>query len=233
MPIADVLKLAFLLLERFKGVPAGQPTAERQVDLCQKAYGEVSNYDRHYSTVRATLTALVVTIGLGAASDPVKTLFDQKITPPACNLVTAAAIVAQAEAFLPTLLLFGLAIAVSMYFQRLTYACALLERDIERHVIELSGGTPPQRDRQLSGLRLTYFGFRHDLAVIYRRVAWLHADAMTRLLLSGITGFISFVAIATLHRCGFWTSWYGPLAWFVGPMFAVWWLARLVNFVTR
>ena len=204
-------------------------TTDRQIDLCQKVYGEVSNYDRHYSTVRATLTALVVTIGLSAAAEPIKAMFNATGRPAACGLHFFPALALQAQPYLPTLLLFALAVAVSMYFQRLTYSCAVLERELERHIIGLAGGVPPAQRRALPGVQLTWLGFRHDLAAVHAKVPWLHADAMTRLLLSGITGFLAFVLVVTLRGCGFWTAWYWPLFWFAAPAVAVWFLARLVN----
>jgi hypothetical protein len=124
-------------------------------------------------------------------------------------------------------------VAVSLYFQRLTSACGLIEREIERRVIELAGGVAPPRRRRLAGLDLTLLGFRHDLAAVHRVVPWLQVDAMTGLLLTGISGFAAFVVVANLQRCGFWTAWYWPLLWFLLPIAVVAGLLALLRWARR
>jgi len=63
--------------QRLGAVLGGPPplaTAAQTIDILQKTYGEISNYDRHYSTVRSALTTLVVGAGLVAATEPLKTM---------------------------------------------------------------------------------------------------------------------------------------------------------------
>ena len=36
------------------------PDADQRIEILQKNYAEVSNYDRHYSTTRSALTTLLI-----------------------------------------------------------------------------------------------------------------------------------------------------------------------------
>lgn len=105
-----------------------------------KIYAEVSNYDRHYSTVRAgTWTFLIsVAAAIGAVLIREKLFF------------TAA--------FIPFLIL-AVAILLNLYFQRLTHCCRLIQRDIENEV----------EQSFLQDYKPNYdlLKFRHNLAIKY------------------------------------------------------------------
>jgi hypothetical protein len=210
--------------------PAG-PTADRQVDVLQKVYGEVSNYDRHYSTTRPALTALVVTVGLAASAEPIKALFDHSRQFLVCSNPAFGTIVERVLPFGVTLLLFLLAVLVSLYFQRLTRSCQLIEEAIEREISRLmTGVVHGELDRQLTTIigRISYYQFRIDLGLVSRSLKWPHFDTMSRILLFGICTFISFVVDVVLYRCGS-THWYWGLLILIVPGGIVWTLAELLN----
>lgn len=231
-PILDRLnQAAKSLAQLLPGAPVAQPTRERQVDVLQKVYGEISNYDRHYSTTRSALTALTVTVGLAASAEPIKTLFDASKQPAVCSAPGFATTVQQALPFAITLLLFLLAILVSLYFQRLTRSCQLLEEVVERKINELTTNTAGgQVDRQLNPVisQITYYQFREDLSTVRRALKWPHFDTMSRLLLFGITIFISFVVVVVFYRCSS-LHWYWGTLILIGPPVSTWLLAKALN----
>jgi hypothetical protein len=231
-PILSRLNLAGQdLAQLMAGAPAAAPTPDRQVDVLQKVYGEISNYDRHYSTTRSALTALVVTVGLAASAEPIKALFDTSKQPPVCLNPRFDAIVQQALPFGITLLLFLLAVLVSLYFQRLTRSCQLLEEAIEREINRLTTGTVRgQPDRQLAPIigNISYYQFREDLGIVGHSLKWPHFDTMSRLLLFGIFVFISFIIDVVLYRCSA-LHWYFGILILIGPGVVIWLLASLLN----
>jgi hypothetical protein len=184
-------------------------SVERRVDLLWKVFGEVSNYDRHYSTVRSALTILLVSVGLAVASDPLKAVFSYakpQDSPFCLQLGPAAFVIHGVLPFVPMLLIFALAIAINVYFQRLTASCEILEDEIERQIVTLSGGlgaaglgAPEAPDPKAAGV--SGYRFRRDLKSIYRHTSGWHMDAMKLLLLIGVAIFVAFAVAAAVLPC--------------------------------
>jgi hypothetical protein len=180
-------------------VLAGPPppvTADQTIDILQSTYGEISNYDRHYSTVRSALTTLVVGAGLVAAAEPLKVLSALSVCRDCQTLWCHAhrIFTGVTAPFALTWLLFALAVLVSLYFQRLTYACRKLEEEIERRIATAAhlANYPVQ---QVRGVDVQGFLFRTDLRSVVRRVSRVYFDEMSQLLVAAITVFFQFPGV--------------------------------------
>jgi len=188
------------------GVPeAADPAAK--IDILQKCYGEISNYDRHYSTVRSALTTLVVGAGLVAAADPLKALACQQLSgngqDPAFVLLVLVPLVLVPlvlEKLALTWLLFFLAVVVSLHFQRLTYACRKLEEEIERRIAN-AAGLATLGDEEVVGVKISGFRFRDDLSRVVKKVRVIYFDEMSILLLMAILIFFAMVVGYALGKC--------------------------------
>ena len=92
----------------------------KRIDILQKVYSEVSNYDRHYSITRSGLTSLLVTVGLAASKDgfdhlPTMSDLNQ------CNIDGYLSISYELfSKFFVTMIFFFLAIILNLHFQRMT-----------------------------------------------------------------------------------------------------------------
>jgi hypothetical protein len=83
MPLDEDVKTVFSdALSKLDGICANikkvmlqngvEPTTidnNKRIDILQKVYQEVINYDRHYSITRSAITSLLITVGLAAAKD--------------------------------------------------------------------------------------------------------------------------------------------------------------------
>ena len=203
-PIHQRLALASQELDLLLTAPDAGLPAERRVDLLWNVFGEVSNYDRHYSTVRSALTILLVSVGLAVASEPLKALFAivRAQDNPFCLQHGASELVTHGVLpFVPMLLIFALAIAINIHFQRLTASCEILEDEIERKIIELSPGLGEPGVQNPKAAGVSGYRFRRDLETIYRRTRRRHPEPMKILLIVGILVFILFVAAAAVLPC--------------------------------
>lgn len=183
-----------------------QPTAERRVEILQKNFSEVSNYDRHYSTTRSALTVLLVTVGLALAVEPLKSLWGRN---PLCSVVNGWDGLKDLLYHFPiTLLLFLLTFPVNLYFRRLTFTCAIIERAIERE-IAVRALLPISLDMALPATiqnldpPIGYY-FRFDLYRVNRAVGWPRPDEMTLLLLFAVLEFIAILFFWEVSGCTFW-----------------------------
>lgn len=192
------------------GPAAAAVDADRIAQL-RSEHGEAGDYDRHYSTTRSALTALVVTVGLAASADRIKALTSAgaacAIDPFAQTLgITLAATLFP---FALTILLFLLAVAVSLYFQRLTFACELIQREAEHRLAALAGIMVPAdqdwtaRRERFNAHAMPGGAFRADLAVISTHLSY-RGDAMTSLLLLGIFTFLGLAVGFTFQPCSSW-----------------------------
>jgi hypothetical protein len=126
------------------------------------------------------------------------------------------------------LLLFGLAIALNLHFQRLTYSCRLLEERIERLIASLMGRQPHAGViRDTAAEQATGYEFRRELGDIYNRVHWPHFDLMARLLILGVILFCSYAFFVATAPCD--RKWYWTAAILFGPAIIGYILVRLWN----
>jgi hypothetical protein len=182
------------------GLPAAP--AEQTIDILQMTYGEISNYDRHYSTVRSALTTLVVGAGLVAAAEPIKALTASSVCKDCVTLWCHVHRIGAAVTgpFGLTWLLFVLAVLVSQYFQRLTYACRVLEEEIERR-IATAANLANDAPQQVMGIDINGFQFRSDLKAVVSKVSPVYFDEMSRLLVTAILVFFGFLILYALRLC--------------------------------
>jgi hypothetical protein len=206
------------------------PTADRRIEILQKNFAEVSNYDRHYSTTRSALTVLLVTVGLALAVEPLKSLWGRA---PPCSASNGWDGLGDVLYRFPiTLLLFLLTVPVNFYFRRLTFTCAIIERAIEREIAECANlqvvpemALPPR----IGNLRppVGYY-FRFDLYRVSRSVGWPRLDEMTMLLLFAVLEFIAILFYWEVSSCTFWRS-YFTYGLFAAPVIiglALLWMRR-------
>lgn len=193
------------------------PSTEEKIELLQKAYGEVSNYDRHYSSVRSALTALLVTVGLAASADAFRTTVQDSTvsthTVTSIILTTACAIDNWDHVleriiltFLVTFLLFFMAILINVYFQRLTRACDVMERQIDLAIDQLSGLNilPPVNPAPANPIPFSY-NFRTGFRFAVKDCTLYHFDGMAWLLIISISMFVAFAISTRGVGCQGWT----------------------------
>lgn len=96
-------------------------------DLIMKIYGEVREYDVHYSTMRSVLTTFITGVGLYAAAVIFGKVLEDPAKAPAVSVTLS----------LMPLLLLGLMVWISATFQQLTKACGLVEEGLENELREL------------------------------------------------------------------------------------------------
>ncbi len=195
------------------------PSADEFIAILQKNFAEVSNYDRHYSTTRSALTTLLITVGLLLAHDPLANLS----AAPKCSITSGWDAVTNIVYYFPiTLLLFLLTIPLNLHFRRLTYACAMLERAIEREVGRIAALpgfdtiTLPQRLQNLTP-PVGYF-FRLDLRRAYKAIGWPRLDQMTLLLLPAVFEFIVILYFFEIRLCDFWKYFWNYLILLIPPI---------------
>ncbi len=204
-PVQQGLASATSALDALLTAGTGDLSRERKMELLGKTYTEASNYDRHYSTTRSALTGLVITIGLAAASDPIKTVLAiaKPADSPYClQLGVRALLVHGVMPFVPTLLMFALAIAVNLYFQKFTAACEKIETEIERKLAELAPELQlAPAPRRAGATNITGYLFRADLKAALAETSLWHPEAMKLLLVIAIGVFIAFVATLAWLKC--------------------------------
>lgn len=195
------------------------PDADQRIEILQKNYAEVSNYDRHYSTTRSALTTLLVTVGLLLAHDPLGNLSSAA----KCSITGGWAAFMNILYYFPiTLLLFLLTVPLNLHFRRLTYACAMLERAIEREVgriAALPGFGTITLPRKLENLTppVGYY-FRLDLRRAHRALGWPRLDQMTLLLLPAVFEFIAISYFFEIRLCSFWNYYWNYLILLISPI---------------
>jgi hypothetical protein len=206
---------------------ATTPTQDdkQKIEILQKYYSEISNYDRHYSSTRSALTVLLVTVGLVLATEPLKAMWART----SCIPSSAWAGIADLLNHFPiTLLLFLLTFPVNLYFRRLTFACAILERAIEREIavksaIPVPGDMFIPNNIQNLAPPIGYY-FRYDLGRVNRQIGWPRLDEMTLLLIFSVLEFIAILFYWEISACMFWRIYlYGV---FVVPLVVVGILGR-------
>ena len=113
-----------------------------EIDNLLKIHEGVRAFDLHYSTARIAIATFAVSLGVGFASLVVK-----DIKPVDVQSVILA--------FGPEVF-FIMALAIGRHFQSLTYACRIMEQELEErlHQARTGGGPPPD------GLEPTLFRIR-------------------------------------------------------------------------
>jgi hypothetical protein len=181
---------------------------EKQIDILQNVYGDVSNYDRHYSITRSTLTALLVTVGLAASKDGFDHLPTLQSLGLPCNTEGFVELsFALGRNFFIPLILFFLAVVTNLHFQRMTFACRLIEHKIETLIQKLAKIKPAAEEgkdkfRDHKAISdISGFEFRHHLGTVYNKIPSPHFDLMARLLLTGISLFCCYVFVLASQEC--------------------------------
>ena len=134
-----------------------------------------------------------MTVGLLLAHDPLGNLSSAA----KCSITGGWAAFMNILYYFPiTLLLFLLTVPLNLHFRRLTYACAMLERAIEREVGRIAAlpsfGTITL-PRKLENLTppVGYY-FRLDLRRAHRALGWPRLDQMTLLLLPAFSNLLLY-----------------------------------------
>lgn len=204
---------------------------DQRIEILQKNFAEVSNYDRHYSTTRSALTTLLITVGLLLAKDPLSAIAGRT----SCTLARPLdGVIDIFYQFPITLLLFLLSIPLNLHFRRLTASCAALERSIEReigHLAAIPGANQVEVPHGLRNLAAPPIGyhFRLDLRRAYRAVGWPRVDTMTLLLVPAILEFIAICYCFEVIVCKFWSLYWNFLILLAPLLFLlVFYLARLL-----
>jgi hypothetical protein len=184
---------------------------DKRIEVLQKNFAELSNYDRHYSTTRSALTTLLVTVGLVIAQEPIRQSLANVasqtcIAPHGWFVVTYIA-----RNFAFTLLLFFLAFPVNLYFRKQTLACALIERTIA-HEIGTIANLPnvpnlPRRVLNINNPPVRGYYFPEDFRRVVRELRWPWFDEMTTLLLFAVLEFLVVVALLISWPCALWPIW--------------------------
>ena len=111
------------------------------MDVLLKMYAEVSNYDRHYSTVRTTISTFLVAVSFSLGSFLLKE---------GLEILSLA---------LPTSLLL-VTILLNSHYQRLTYSCRRIEQELENELERVM--TSP------ASVSPAVIKFRHNLENAFR-----------------------------------------------------------------
>jgi hypothetical protein len=210
-------------VEQVLGGPV--PPSDKRIDILQKNFAELSNYDRHYSTTRSALTTLLITVGLYVAGEPLKELWASQ-TCSWGDIGSAASYLLYR--FPITILLFFLAFPVNLYFRRQTRACGWVERVIAREIALIAGlPDPPAIPTALQNLNppISGYYFPQDFHRALRRIGrWPSLDEMTILLLFAQLEFLAILCCLMARQCG--RPWYELLGFVAVPVVLAFILSR-------